>query len=124
MPGQEKARLSGPFEIDLIGHLSHQPMTGRLEQLNRRDWQPIPTSGSTKPPRSGKRRFGSVSDTVAQVLSEASSAMRFIEVHHEVERRLGGAVARSSVRNVLLRRTQGSTPLFERVARGRYRLIP
>jgi hypothetical protein len=47
-----------------------------------------------------------------------------IEIHLAVEKLLGESVARSSVKNYLCSGTDNrKTQLFERVSRGRYRLI-
>jgi len=62
-------------------------------------------------------------DAVVQVLREAGSELRFIEVHERVERLLSDDVSRSSVKNYLAQGCLRQQPLFERVSRGRYRLL-
>jgi hypothetical protein len=70
------------------------------------------------------RRFAEVGDAVVQVLREAGGELRMYEVHLAVEELLGESVSRSSVKNYLAAGTdRRKTRLFERVSRGRYRLL-
>lgn len=46
---------------------------------------------------------------MVQVLSQASSELRFIEIHQSVEELLGGPVARSSVKNALAKASRAET---------------
>lgn len=110
--------------IDLIESLSHVEVSDRLERLSHRDWCPVArrrqAAGPTGP---SKRKFGTVGDAVVRVLAEAGSELRVMEVQLGVEQLLGGPVARSSVKNYLKRGSERRHPLFERVGRGRYRLL-
>jgi hypothetical protein len=63
-----------------------------------------------------------VTDAVVHVLSQAGSEMRYVDVHRAVEELLDGPVARSSVKNALVKGCSRRQPRFERVGRGRYRL--
>lgn len=109
--------------VDLFEALSHTELSEALEKLSRRDWQP-----ERRPPlppygRPGHRKLGSVTDAVVQVLSDAGSEMRYVDVHRAVETLLGGPVARSSIKNALAKGSSGRRPRFERVGRGRYRSV-
>ena len=69
-----------------------------------------------------RREMGSVADAVLQVLKEAGTELSYIEIHGRVEQLLGGAVAKSSVKNALARSSQGRLPVLMRLSRGRYKL--
>jgi hypothetical protein len=70
-----------------------------------------------------RRDFGGVGDTVVQVLADARTELRMIEIHAAVEDLLDEPVSRSTVKNYLARGCdRRKTPLFERVSRGSYRL--
>jgi hypothetical protein len=83
----------------------------------------VPRSHAAKPIAPTRRKFGSVSDAVVQVLGEARADLRVSEVQSCVERILEGQVSSSSVKNCLTRGSERKHPLFERVGHGRYRLI-
>ncbi|HZO61389.1 MAG TPA: hypothetical protein VFB35_00250 [Gaiellaceae bacterium] len=65
------------------------------------------------------RKPGEVRDAIVGYLRSAGGEARVADIHKGVEKRLGGAVARSSVRSYL-NLNEGTT--FKRVGRGRYRL--
>jgi hypothetical protein len=56
------------------------------------------------------------------VLTEAQSELDVKDIWAEVERLLRETVSRHSVKSYLHRGTHCSTPIFERVGHGRYRL--
>ena len=104
--------LSNPELKDLFQSLTSQ----RRRKQRRRN----PESDGPQP--DGRRKFGSVSRVIVQVLTEAHSDMRVREVRSEVERLLGEAVSRQSIKSCLHRGTHGPGALFERVEHGIYRL--
>jgi hypothetical protein len=61
-----------------------------------------------------------VLDVVLQVLADQVGPMRVAHVHAAVEAVLGESVSANSVSWVLASHSAGSSPLFVRVARGRY----
>jgi hypothetical protein len=70
----------------------------------------------------GRRKCGSVSSAIVDVLSAAESDLCIRDIQTSVEALLGSAVSRSSVKGYLHNRSRGRNPLFKRTARGRYRL--
>jgi hypothetical protein len=67
------------------------------------------------------RRPGWVLDAVCRVLADqAAGPMRVKQVHAAVESLIGEAVSENSVSWVLASHSAGASPLFVRVARGRY----
>lgn len=72
--------------------------------------------------RQRARRPGWVLDAVCRVLADqyASGPMRPVSVHAAVEALTGEEVSKDSVSWVLSSHSAGSSPLFVRVARGRY----
>jgi hypothetical protein len=99
-------------------------LSATLERLTLREWTPAArdASGDARRPN-GNRRFAQVGDAVVQVLREAGTDMRFIDVHRKVERLLDESVSRSTVKNYLAGGCRRKRPLFERVSHGRYRLL-
>ncbi len=113
--------------MDLVEALSNTLTTSNLQRLTSADQHQVRrrrgrASYGVAP--DGRRRFGSVGAAVVEVLSHAESELRVREIKTEVERLLGGPVARGSVKSYLANRCRGKAPLFERTARGRYRLLP
>ena len=70
--------------------------------------------------RRRSRRPGWVLDAVVRVLSGQAQPMRVVQAHAAVEALLGAQVSANSVSWVLARHAGGPSPLFVRVARGRY----
>lgn len=68
------------------------------------------------------RKFGTVGDAIAAVLSEAESDMRLTEIHREITTILDGPVSLSFVKTSLARNCKGENKPSERVSHGRYRL--
>lgn len=108
--------------VDLFEALSHLSLSEDLKRLSLRDWGRQRRHRSAPDSEGSRRPFGSVSDAVAEVLRRAGSEPHYIEVYQAVEELLEGPLARSSVKNALVRGCSGRRPLFERVGRGRYRL--
>ena len=91
-------------------------MTKRLAALKVSDAQPREiTSRRLRP-----RRPGRVLEAVCEVMVDQAGPMRVAHVHAAVEASLGEAVSVNSVSWVLASRSAGPSPLFVRVARGRY----
>src|SRR6266540_3023563 len=108
----------------LVGALSNPDLQDLFQSLTsqRRRKQPRRKPALNGPRPDGRRRFGSVSGAIVQVLAEAQSDLAVREIWHEVERLLGDSVSRGSVKSYLHRGTYASKPIFERVKHGRYRL--
>jgi len=71
-----------------------------------------------------RRRPGEVRDAIIEVLGQHPRGATIREVHAGVEETLGGQVAPSSVRSYLQLGTKaGRQGAFERVSRGRYKLV-
>jgi hypothetical protein len=68
------------------------------------------------------RRPGWVLDAVRNVMADHAGPMRVAHVHAAVEASLGETVSANSVSWVLASHSAGPSPLFVRVARGRYLL--
>jgi hypothetical protein len=66
------------------------------------------------------RRPGWVLDAVRAVMADQARPMRITHVHAAVEALLGETVSANSVSWVLASHSAGPSPLFVRVARGRY----
>jgi hypothetical protein len=110
--------------IDLIEPLSHTALTEALERLTTRSWPQAPSFRKPRTsPADARRKFASVSDAVVQVLADAPSELRFIEIYEAVDALLEGQVARSSVKNALASESSRRFPRFERVGHGRYRTL-
>ena len=112
------------LEVGLAAALSNSETAALYQRLTKRDWRQVKRA-ATKPrdrARDGKLKFGTVIGALLQVLTEADTTLRFIEIHAGVEALLGFPVSRSSVKQLLSAEAGRRTPRFERVARGRYRL--
>lgn len=111
----------------LVGSLSNTLTTNNLQCLTSREWRQQPRRKTKQPangPRpDGRRKFGSVSQAIVQVLTEAQSDLRVREIQGGVERLLGEPVSRHSIKSQMHHGYLHDPPLFERLARGRYRLI-
>jgi hypothetical protein len=109
----------------LVGALSNPDLQdlfqGLTSQRRRKQRRSEATSAEGARP-DGRRKFGSVSGAIVQVLSEAQSDLRVREIWREVEHLLGESVSRHSVKSYLHRGTCARKPIFERVRHGRYRL--
>lgn len=110
----------------LVGALSNPDLQdlfqGLTSQRRRKQCGRKPTSCGPQP--DGRRQFGSVSGAIVEVLTKAQSDLRVGEIKTEVERLLGDAVSRHSIKGCLHRGSHGVNQRFVRIARGRYRLLP
>jgi hypothetical protein len=70
-----------------------------------------------------ERRYGAVLKVVVAVLRGEPEGMRQSDVRHRAEELLGCSVPASSVKNALVQHCDGPEAIFERLGRGRYRLI-
>src|SRR5437016_13322606 len=108
----------------LVGALSNPNLQDLFQGLTsqRRRKQRRKNQDFNGPRPDGRRRFGTVSGAIVQVLAEAQSDLRVREIWAEVERLLDSSVSRHSIKSYLHRGSYGSTAMFERVSHGRYRL--
>lgn len=91
-------------------------MAKKLAALRASDGKPRAITSR----RRRRRRPGWVRDAVREVLAEQAGPMRVAHVHAAIEASLGEAVSANSVSWVLASHAAGPSPLFVRVARGRY----
>ncbi len=70
----------------------------------------------------GRRKFGTVSAAIINVLAASGAEMSVKNIRSEVAALLGENVSRFSVSDYLLTRSKGPRPLFIRPRRGHYRL--
>ena len=105
--------LSNPDLQDLFQSLTSQP---RRKQRQRK-------SENEGPAPDGRRKFGTVSGAVVQVLAETELDLQVKEIWIGVQQLLGEPVSRHSVKSYLHRGTY-ELKIFERVRHGRYRLGP
>jgi hypothetical protein len=97
-----------------------QGSLGRLaEKLARLRTSDAPPRAITSQ-RSRARRPGWVLDAVRAAMTDQVRPMRVAHVHTAVDALLGESVSANSVSWVLASHSEGSSPLFVRVARGRY----
>jgi hypothetical protein len=112
--------------MDLSGGLSNQTFRDLLQSLTgpgrvqvrlrkQRDRAGWPD---------GRRKFGTVSGAIVDVLSATDGELSVKAIRAEVERLVDGPVSRFSVSDFLLVRSKGLRPLFERTRYGHYRLLP
>jgi hypothetical protein len=108
--------------MGLVAVLSNMETGAVLQRLTGRDrrqvWRSPPRSRDRS--RDGKLKFGTVSGAVLAVLAEAGGPLRYIEIHSRVERRLGLAVPKSSVKHLLHLEARRTRQRIERVGRGLY----
>jgi hypothetical protein len=88
----------------------------RLRLLRASDARPR----AIKSHRQRDRRPGWVLDAVREAMAGQAGPMRVAHVHAAVEASLGETVSANSVSWVLASHSAGPSPLFVRVARGRY----
>lgn len=113
--------------MHLVGQLSNPSATlvAVLEAaaVVRPGSRELPESVVVEP---ASRRLGNgvVQRAVVKVLAAAQRPMRGPEVRAAVERLLGHPVSKDSIAWCLSAGARGEKPRFERVAYGRYRLLP
>jgi hypothetical protein len=113
--------------VDLVGALSRTETQALLQRLtsdnpHQARSRPERRPAENGPHPGGRRRFGTVSGAIVQILSEAETELRVGDIKTQVERLLGSSVSRHSVKSQLHRGCYRDPPLFERLARGIYRL--
>lgn len=69
-----------------------------------------------------RRAPGEIRDAIIEVLGKSKGAMSVKDIHAGVEKSVGGAVPRSSVRSYLKLGTDNWPAHFDRPSRGYYRL--
>jgi hypothetical protein len=124
--GSKSNQASGPidkFVAELLAALAAEDARAGLSRLAKKlaglrasDAQPR----AIRSRRLRPRRPGWVLDAVRAVMAEQAEPMRVGHVHAAVEASLGEAVSANSVSWVLASHAAGRSPLFVRVARGRY----
>jgi hypothetical protein len=112
------------FMQEVLVALSPPETRWRLERLAKKL---AALRASDSPPRTIRsrrrrsRRPGWVLEAVCRVLADqATGPMRTVNIHAAVEALLGETVSKASVSWVLSSHSVGPSPLFVRVARGRY----
>jgi hypothetical protein len=110
--------------VGIVGALSNPSVQEKLGQLSAKLGQ-VAASGATPRPSSFKRKRqgGVLTEGIRRVLAGAQEPMRMCEIHTSVEVLLGESVPRSTIKNCLANNCQGARARFERVERGRYRLV-
>src|SRR5213594_3041727 len=111
----------------LSGGLSNHPLSDLLQCLT----SSASVQARRRAPRArvraggpgGRRKFGTVSTAIVDVLSATDGELAVSAIWAEVERLLGGPVSRFSVSDYLLVRSKGSRPLFVKTRRGHYRPV-
>src|SRR5713101_258268 len=71
----------------------------------------------------GRRKFGTVSGAILEVLAQSGAEVSVKVIRERVEELLGGSVSGFPVSDYLLVRSKGPKPLFERTRHGRYRVL-
>ncbi len=71
----------------------------------------------------GRRKFGTVSGAIVQVLVDANSDLRVRDIRAAVEILLGEEGSPSSIKSYLNKGCVRDQPVFERLGWGRYRVI-
>jgi hypothetical protein len=108
----------------MSGGLSNHSFDGLLQYLTPDKLSKAPRRAKTNVGwPDGRRKFGTVAAAVLAVLSMADEEMSTSAVRIEVESALGGHVSRHSVRDVLLRRSNGAHPLVNQTRVGHYRIL-
>jgi hypothetical protein len=128
--GSKSNQSSGSVDalvFEVLAALSPNETRWRLERLAKKL---AALRASDAPPRIIKsrrrrpRRPGWVLDAVCRVLADQTPApMRPVAVHAAVEASIGEKISKDSVSWVLSFHSVGPSPLFVRVARGRYALV-
>ncbi len=108
--------------MELSGVLSNQNLQVRLRRIVKK-LADVRAHGKVRERRSCRqrsRRPGWVVEAVVKVLADREEPMRAKEIHAAVETMIGEPVGWSSVKSALALHVSGPSPLFVRIARGRY----
>jgi len=117
--------LAALFLVVLVGTLSNPEFEALLQSLTSRNQHKVarPHRARAGPSSDGRRRFGTLSTAIVEVLTRNRSDMRVREIHASVEHLLGEPVSYVSIKSYLHKGAQGQDPRFGRVSRGRYELF-
>lgn len=110
--------------MGLPGHASNFGLADRIARvldLASRN-AGVPVDAAPRLPRH-RLEWRSVQNAVIVVMSSADGEMQLRDIHAAVEALCGQPVSRSSVKNCVAKGAAGRSARFERVARGRYRLV-
>lgn len=102
-------------------------VTNLAQEIESRSTVPSDAGDRRSPPGSRKRnqpRQGRIVDAVTRVLGDHRQPLQAREVHTRVEILLDEPVSWASVKATLAGNVHGAAPRFQRVARGRYAIIP
>jgi hypothetical protein len=108
--------------MEVAGVLSNQDLQGRLRRIVSK-LADVRAKGEVRERRSCRqrpRRPGWVVKAVEKVLADQEEPMRTKDIHAAVEALIGEPVGWSSVKSALALHISGPSPLFVRIARGRY----
>lgn len=110
--------------MGIVGALSNPLVQEGLGQLSDKLAEVVAGGGPCRPSSyAPKRRAGALTEAIGEVLGDAREAMRMYEIHAAAEVLLGQVVPRSTVKNCLANNCRGTRIRFERVERGRHRLV-
>jgi hypothetical protein len=124
--GSKSNQASGAVGLVMSGLLAALAAQEARSGLSRLAKKLADLRASDAPPRAitsrrqRPRRPGWVLDAVREVMADQVGPMRVTRVHAAVEALLGEKVSGDSVSWVLASHARGASPLFVRVARGRY----
>lgn len=110
--------------MEAAGVLSNHDLQERLRRLIKK-LAALRSKGEVQERRSCRerpRRPGWVVKAVVNVLTNREEPMRAKDIHVAVEALVGEPVSWSSVKQALASHVSGPSPLFVRIARGRYTL--
>lgn len=110
--------------MGLTGALSNQPASEkrlRLDLLRKKLLREA--ARSPRPAKRARPRSGVVKEAVIEVLASSAGPMQAIQIHAAVERLLGRPVSKDTVKSCLSDGAHGPEARFERLGRGRYRLL-
>lgn len=114
--------LDNEFLVGVIGALlNHSDALARLTELRERLLSQAVSSDRSA--AQVRPRCGAIQYTVIQVLGAADAPMSVGDVHTAVERHFSMQVSKDSVNSCLSTGARGEEARFERVSRGRYRLL-
>jgi hypothetical protein len=115
--------MAAGLQMVLVGALSNPDLQDLFQSLTsqprRKPRKQAPDPNGPRP--DGRRKFGTVSSAIFQILTEAQSDLRIEEIRAGVEQLVGEPVSRHSIKSYLHRGTY-ERKIFERVRHGRYRL--
>jgi hypothetical protein len=108
--------------MELSGVLLNQDLQVRLRRVVKK-LAVVRTQGKVRERRSCRqrpRRPGWVIKAIVKVLADREEPMHTKEIHAAVETLIGEPIGWSSVKSALALHVSGPSPLFVRIARGRY----